>query len=179
MEWLKKTLLILALAALLAFSFVSATMASPVVVNEDASFVLFAEYAPLLFFIPEYIPVVGAGYEITDNLIFGVEAQFIPGITFFGLFANYSIDQFEVSGEMLFIEGDLFGKVTALYTIDANALTMGFGGGTVLLPGGIPFFFVEGAANLALGDSFSIYGSVDYTFLLEWITYKAGISIAF
>ena len=99
---------------------------------------------------------------------------------FFGGFADLALGPVSLTGEFFIgAFNDGWYKLTGLYMIDLDPFTLGLGGGLqgVVNPDSSALF-LEGYASIAVSDSFSIYGSVDYWFA-GYANTSAGLSLAF
>ena len=167
--------LILALAAVLAIG--TASMAAPAITGEAGSLMIFGEYAPLALFLPENDLSVGVGYQISDNMTVGLQAQF-NSPTLWGGFLNMSFEPFKVSGQFYNTPGGVYAKVMGLYTLSLDPIQVGLGGGLYMV-GGTAMTFVEANANMPVRAKMAIHGAVNQNFLTGWTTFTGGLSWMF
>ena len=165
-----KYILGIILALVLVLGAAGAASAAPVSAGSEGQLFLFGELDPMVG-----MPV-GIGYNVSDTLAIGAFYSWGPDAL--GAFAILSFDPFVLNAEAVFYTPGVFGKVSATYNFDLDPLTLGLGGGCYFEGGG-SIFFLEAAANLVIGDMFSLYGAVDYYFVgIPFFEYKVGISLA-
>ena len=166
-----KHILGLILVVMLLFSFGATALATPVTPKDAGQFFVFGDYDDWYY---EF--QLGVGYAVTDNFTLGV--FYGLGWPTYGAFAELSFDPFVITGEVANSNGNLVAQVRGLYLFDLDPITFWVGLGMDLGDWG-NYLFAEAAANIPLGDSFSVYGSVDYYFHNGYIGYRAGLALAF
>ena len=161
------------LALVLLFAVSTVSLAVPVTGAEGGQLVVFADR-------DWWADNIGAGYGITDEITLG--AVYDMTNETYGAFANLTLNQLAVQAEIWFVSGGDLSTVTGLWNFDLDPLTLGIGGGLDYGPG-YDNFFLSAAANLAVSENFSIYGSARYfpdenTYSDEYC-YKVGMALGF
>ena len=174
---MKRLLVSLILALVLVLAVGGAAMASPVVNAGEGAFVLFGEYASDAYMFTTFQGyVVGAGFGFSKNLTIGVEMEFLPLWSIYGVYANLSLGSVLINCDVLLNDSsDIFVKAAGLYVFDVGSAQLAVGAG-IFDAYGNTWYFVEGSANMPLGGNAALYGTVDYAIDGGDITYKAGVS---
>ena len=165
-------LLGLSLALVLVFAVSAVSLATPVVGAGGGQLVTFVDR-------DWETNNIGAGYGITDDITLGAVYDMTSDT--YGAFANLTLIQFAVQAEVWFASSTLT-TVTGLWNFDLDPLTLGLGGGLDHGPG-YDDFFLSAAVSLAVGENFTLYGSVRYCpsggVYIDPYCFKAGISLGF
>jgi len=162
----------LVLVLTLVFGIAGTALAAPLSTGSEGQFFVYGELADTIGY-----AVLGIGYNVTDQLAIGGFYSWGLTVDAFGVFAQVKLDPILVKGEVVFSGLGTFGQVTGLYLLDLDPFTLGLGGGLYFEPG-LSDFYVDVEASLALSESFSLFGAVQYSFVSGFY-YEAGISVVF
>lgn len=177
---MKRTTIILCLAAALTLATAGAALAAPPAAGAGTIFI-FGEFAPLTLGSGTIGGLsAGAGINLGQAFTLGGSVQYVEDQPIVGAFANLSFAPFVLGAEATFPpapETASF-KVKGAYTLNLGGIDLGIGGGAVLADPEMDFF-AEGSASIALTDAISLYAVADYFIEPQTVALQCGITYGF